>query len=76
MTEPERTTVYIMPHLRKGLRLKAAETGHNISQLVNEAVTLLLAEDADDIDALEDRKNEPTRPFEAFVAELRANGDL
>jgi len=33
-------------------------------------------EDADDLEAIEKRKTEPRRPFEAFVADLKRRGRL
>jgi hypothetical protein len=41
-----------------------------ISDLVNDAVRQALAEDADDLGAIEARKKEPTRSFEAFLGSL------
>ena len=45
-----------------------------ISDLVNGAVREALAEDADDLAAIEARKSEPARSFEAFVGSLRRSG--
>ena len=70
MAENERTTVYLEPTLRQALRLKAAETGSNISTLVNEAIRAALIEDLEDADALDRRAEEPSRPFEDFLREL------
>ena len=47
-----------------------------MSDVVNEAVRVLLAEDADDLAAAGDRAGEPTISFEAFVRELRAEGAI
>ncbi len=47
-----------------------------MSELVNEAVRLLLAEDAEDLTALRERVEEPTISFEAFVEDLKARGKL
>ena len=69
MTENKRTTVYLEPKLRQALRLKAAETGSNISALVNEAIRAALIEDLEDADALDARADEPSRPFEDFLRE-------
>ena len=73
---PKRATVYFDAALHKALRLKAAETERSVSDLVNEAVRALLAEDADDLAALRDRAAEPTVSFEAFVRDLRAEGAI
>ena len=47
-----------------------------MSELVNEAVRLLLAEDAEDLTLLRERVEEPTISFEAFVEDLKARGKL
>lgn len=72
----KRATIYFDPDLHRALRLKSVETEHSMSELVNEAVRLLLAEDADDLEALRQRTNEPTISFEAFVDDLKARGKL
>ena len=71
---PKRATVYFDAGLHRALRLKAAETERSISDVVNEAVRALLAEDADDLAALDARASEPTVSYEAFVRDLRADG--
>ena len=75
-SNPKRATVYFDTALHKALRLKAAETERSISDVVNEAVRVLLAEDADDLTALRDRAEEPTVSFESFVRDLRAEGAI
>lgn len=75
-TPQKRATVYFDPALHRALRLKAAETDRSLSDLVNEAVRLSLAEDADDLAAFEDRAAEPELPFEAVVKELKRSGKI
>jgi hypothetical protein len=48
MRAARRATVYLDPDLHRALRVKAAETDQSISDLVNAAVRLNLAEDAED----------------------------
>ena len=72
----KRATIYFDPELHRALRLKSAVTEHSTSELVNEAVRLLLAEDAEDLTALRERVEEPTISFEAFVEDLKARGKL
>ena len=76
MSATKRATVYIDSKLHRALRLKSAETDQTISDIVNDAVRVALAEDADDLAAIEDRAAEPTRPFESFVKDLRRRGRL
>ncbi|MEM1041220.1 MAG: CopG family transcriptional regulator [Bacteroidota bacterium] len=75
-TNAKRATVYFDSALHKALRLKAAASDRSVSDVVNEAVRVLLAEDADDFAAIESRANEPTVSFEAFVRELRDEGAI
>jgi hypothetical protein len=75
-TSQKRATVYFDPALHRALRLKAAETDRSLSDLVNEAVRLSLAEDAEDLSAFEERAGEPNLPFEAVVRELKRSGKL
>jgi plasmid stability protein len=72
----KRATVYFDPELHRALRLKAAETERSVSDLVNEAVRLSLAEDATDLLAIEERLAEPEMDFESFVKALRQRGRL
>ena len=73
---PKRATIYFRPDLHKALRLKALETDATISDVVNEAVTLALQEDLEDLQAITDHKNEPTLTLEAMLKELRRHGKL
>jgi len=73
---PKRATIYFRPELHKALRLKAVETDSSISDVVNEAVMLVLREDLEDIQAIGDHKDEPTLTLEAMLKELRRHGKL
>jgi hypothetical protein len=75
-TPTKRATVYFDPTIHRVLRLKAAETDRSLSDLVNEAVKLSLAEDAEDFAAFEERASEPNLPFEAVVKELKKRGKI
>ncbi len=67
----KRATIYLDSELLRAFMLKAAESDCSISALVNEAVRLKLAEDADDLAALEDRAHEPNLRFEDVLKDLR-----
>lgn len=75
-TLTRRATVYLDPALYKALRLKAIETSRSLSELLNDAVRDELAEDADDVEIFNARKNEPTVAFEDFVRELKRHGKI
>jgi len=72
----KRATIYFDPNLHLALRLKSAQTDRSVSELVNEAVKLSLAEDADDLTAFEERTSEPEMSFEDLVKDLRNSGKI
>ena len=75
-TSPKRATIYFEPEIHRALRLKAAETDRSVSELVNEAVQLSLAEDAEDLVVFDERVNEPNLPYEAVVKDLKRRGKI
>ncbi|MCX6539478.1 MAG: CopG family transcriptional regulator [Acidobacteria bacterium] len=76
MADLTRATVYFDPGIHKALRVKAAETDHSISDLVNRAVRRSLAEDADDLAAFDARSKEPNLAFEDVLKDLKRRGKL
>lgn len=72
----KRITVYFDSQIHRALKLKAAETERSVSELINEAVKLSLAEDADDIVAFENRAGEPNLLFEDVLKDLRKRGKI
>lgn len=75
-TDQKRVTVYFDAALHRALRLKAAETDQSVSQLVNDAVQLSLAEDAEDLAAFDKRASEPSLPFEDVLKDLKRRGRI
>ena len=75
-TSQKRATIYFDADLHRALRLKAAETDQSVSDLVNRAVKLTLAEDVEDLAAFEARANEPNLPFEDVLKDLRQRGKI
>ena len=73
-TPAKRATVYFDPIIHKALKLKSIETSISISELVNTAVKEILAEDAEDILAYEERANEPLISFSEMVKRLKKDG--
>jgi plasmid stability protein len=76
MEESKRATVYFDPDVHRALRLKAAATDRSVSEMVNEAVKRALAEDAEDLEAFETRRDEPSVDFEAFLKSLKRRGKI
>ena len=75
-TETKRATVYFDPLMHKALRIKSAATSRSLSELVNEAVRLSLAEDASDLAAFEERQSEPVVSFEDVLKDLARHGRI
>lgn len=76
MTPFIRSTIRLDEKLRQALRRKASETGRTLSDLVNDAVRLSLAEDAEDLHAFQARSAEPTLTMGALVQNLRRRRKL
>ncbi len=74
MGTPKRATVYFQPEIHRALRLRAAASDSSISDMVNEAVRLSLAEDAVDLAAFESRRAERSQSFETFVQGMKRRG--
>lgn len=68
--------MYLDADLHRALRIKAAETDKSISDLVNAAVRLNLAEDAEDLAAYRTRAKEPNLDLEQVLRDLRRRGKL
>ena len=58
------------------MRVKAAEMDRSLSDLVNEAVKLSLADDAEDLAVFEERAIEPDLSFEDVVRDLKRSGTI
>ena len=75
-TLSKRATIYLDPALHKALRIKSIETSKSMSKLINEAVKMALAEDAEDMAAFETRAGEPLIPFKDVLKELKKDGRI
>ena len=75
-TAVKRTTIYLDEIVHKALKLKALETSRSVSDLVNSAVKEALAEDAEDLEAFEDRANEPLLSYDEMLKRLKENGRI
>jgi len=72
----KRSTVYLDPELHRALKVQAAETSTNISELINRAIRSALREDRDDLSAFDERATEPTISFEEMVKRLNLDGKI
>lgn len=72
----KRATVYFDPAIHQALRLKAAVTNSSLSELIDEAVRLLMREDQEDLKLVASRINEPEISYEALLDDLKMHGKL
>lgn len=71
-----RTTVTFDNDILKLLKLKALETSHSVSELINELVWDAFREDNEDLKVFDARKDEKTISFETFMKKLESDGKL
>lgn len=72
----KRSTVYFDPAIHQALRLKAATNHSSLSELVDEAVRLLMREDQEDLAVINQRANEPEMSYEAMLDALKQDGKI
>ena len=76
MDTPKRATVYFEADVHRALRLRAAASDRSISDMVNDAVKVVLAEDAEDLAAFSERKGDKNLSFDTFVQGLKRRGRI
>jgi hypothetical protein len=72
----KRSTIYFDPAIHGALKLKAASTDVSVSELVDEAVRLLMLEDQEDLQAIADRVSEPVISYESLLNDLKKHGKI
>ncbi len=72
----KRSTVYFEEDVHQALRVKAATTHQSVSEVVNEAVRLVLREDQEDLSSFTQRADEVTLSYEELLEDLKSHGKL
>ena len=72
----KRSTVYFEPEIHQALRVKAASAHLSVSEVVNEAVRLLMQEDQEDLNTFSERVDEPEISYEALLNDLEKHGKI
>ena len=72
----KRSTVYFEPAIHQALKVKAASSHLSVSELVDDAVRLLMSEDQEDLAAFSDRKNEKEISYESLLNDLKKHGKI
>jgi hypothetical protein len=72
----KRSTIYFEPHIHQALKVKAASSHLSVSELVDEAVRLLMSEDQEDLAAFTEREKEKEISYEALLNDLKKHGKI
>jgi len=72
----KRSTVYFEPHIHQALKMRAASTHVSVSELIDEAVRLLMREDQDDLKAVSNRASEEEVSYEELLNDLKKHGQI
>ena len=72
----KRSTIYFDPAIHQALKLKSASTDVSVSELVDEAVRLLMLEDQEDLESIADRVSEPVMSYETLLSDLKKHGKI
>lgn len=73
-TNDSKTTLYLSPSVRRALKMRVIDTNQTMSEYVDRAVAFAIAEDLEDIEAIESRRGEPTESLEDFLKAIKADG--
>jgi plasmid stability protein len=72
----KRSTIYFEPNIHQALKVRAASSHLSVSELVDEAVRLLMSEDRDDLAAFSERVSEKEISYEALLNDLKKHGKI
>ena len=72
----KRSTIYFDPVIHQALKLKSATTNQSISEIMDEAARILVAEDQQDLESVANRVSESELSYEELINDLKANGKL
>ena len=69
-----KTTIYLSPSIRRALKRRVLETDQTMSQYVDMAIATAIAEDLEDIEAINARRSDETESLEAFLKAIEVDG--
>lgn len=72
----KRSTIYFDPAIHQALKVRAASSQVSVSELVDEAVRLLMKEDREDLEAFNSRVAEEEISYEALLQDLKKHGKI
>ena len=72
----KRSTVYFEPAIHQALKMRAASSNLSLSELIDEAVRLLMNEDQEDLAIFSERTTEKEISYEALLNDLKKHGKI
>lgn len=69
-----KTTIYLSPSVRRALKRRVIDTDQTMSEYVDRAIANAIAEDLEDVEAIDARRNEPTESLEDFLNAIKEDG--
>ena len=75
-TLSKRSTVYFEPAIHHALKIRAASSHVSVSELIDEAVRLLMREDQEDLEAISERAQESEISYEDLLNDLKQQGKI
>jgi HPt (histidine-containing phosphotransfer) domain-containing protein len=72
----KRSTIYFDPAIHQALKIKAASSNLSVSEIVDEAIRIQLAEDQEDLAIFDARVKEPEMSYEALLKDLKKHGKI
>ncbi len=72
----KRSTIYFDPTIHQALKIKAASSHLSVSEIVDEAIRIQLAEDQEDLAIFDERIEEPEMSYEALLKDLKKHGKI
>ena len=72
----KRSTIYFEPDIHQALKVRAASSHLSVSELVDEAVRLLMNEDQEDLAAFSEGEGEKEISYEALLNDLKKHGKI
>lgn len=73
-SDDTKTTIYLSPSVRRALKRRVLETDQTMSQYVDIAIATAIAEDLEDIEAIDARRDDETESLEEFLRALKIDG--
>jgi hypothetical protein len=69
-----KTTIYLSPSVRRALKKRVIDTDQTMSEYADRAIANAIAEDLEDIEAIDARRNESTESLEDFINAIKQDG--